>query len=92
MAALDDDADGWLSGAELEGLAIWHDPSSNGIVEPGEVRPVADLGIVALSCAHVSHAQGFEYSPGGVVFADGSVRPSYDWIATSVPAKGKHRP
>jgi tetratricopeptide (TPR) repeat protein len=48
MAALDDDADGWLSGAELEGLAIWHDPSSNGIVEPGEVRPVADLGIVAL--------------------------------------------
>ena len=87
MAALDDDADGRLTGPELEGLAIWHDPNSNGVVEPGEVRPVAELGIVALSCAHVPHPQRFEYSPGGVVFADGSVRPSYDWIATSVPTK-----
>ena len=92
MAALDDDADGWLAGPELEGLAIWHDPNSNGIVEPGEVRPVAELGIVALSCAHVPHPQRFEYSPGGVIFADGSVRPSYDWIASSVPTKVNHRP
>lgn len=92
MAALDDDTDGWLAGSELEGLAIWQDPNSNGIVEPGEVRPVAELGIVALSCAHVPHPQRFEYSPGGVVFADGSVRPSYDWIATSVPTKVKRRP
>jgi tetratricopeptide (TPR) repeat protein len=92
MAALDDDADGRLAGPELEGLAIWHDPNSNGIVEPGEVRPVTELGIVALSCAHVPHPQRFEYSPGGVVFADGSVRPSYDWIATSVPTKMNRRP
>lgn len=92
MAALDDDADGWLAGPELEGLAIWHDPNSNGIVEAGEVRPVAELGIVALSCAHVPHPQRFEYSPGGVIFTDGSVRPSYDWIATSVPTKVNGRP
>jgi len=92
MAALDDDADGWLAGPELAGLAIWHDPNSNGIVEPGEVRPVTELGIVALSCAHVPHPQRFEYSPGGVIFTDGSVRPSYDWIATSVPTKVNGRP
>jgi tetratricopeptide (TPR) repeat protein len=92
MAALDDDGDGWLSGHELEGLAIWQDLNANGVVERGEIRPLANLGIVALSCAHVRHAQGFEYSPGGVVFADGSVRPSYDWIATSLPAKSERVP
>jgi hypothetical protein len=56
------------------------------------VRPVTELGIVALSCAHVPHPQRFEYSPAGVIFTDGSVRPSYDWIATSVPTTVNRRP
>jgi tetratricopeptide (TPR) repeat protein len=85
MAALDDDADGWLSGRELDGLAVWRDPDMDGVVDPGELMALADLGIAALSCAHARHPEGFEYSPAGVVLADGSVRASYDWIASSVP-------
>jgi hypothetical protein len=86
MSALDDDGDGWLSGSELRGLAVWRDLDSNGVTEAGEVRPLGAWGIVALGCASVVHPEGFPYNPRGVVLSDGSVRPSYDWIATGQPA------
>ncbi len=87
LAALDDDGDGWLRGKELDGLAIWHDVNGNGISEPGEVRPLADHGIVALRCK----PDAGPVSPGcaaqalrGVVFRDGAVRATYDVVLRQV--------
>ena len=73
-------------GAELRGLALWHDADSDGISEPGEVRPVTLHGIAALS---------YEYQEGdGCAFAavsqrgarmqSGDVRPTYDVILRPV--------
>jgi hypothetical protein len=33
-------------------VCLWHDANQNGISDRGEVRPLADYGIVAISCAH----------------------------------------
>ena len=83
LRSLDDNADGILSGKELDGLAIWHDANGNGVCEPGEVRPLSDYGIVALSCQCVrdeSRPDKIMYAPSGVTFADGSTRATFDII------------
>jgi hypothetical protein len=81
LAALDDDGDGVLTGAELRHLAVWHDKNGNGIAEPGEVKSLAEWGIVAVSC----RGEGDPGDPDcaaharvGVVFRDGTTRPTYD--------------
>jgi hypothetical protein len=86
LRALDDNGDGELRGAELRNLAIWHDRNQNGVSEKGEVRPLAAHGIAALSCAY-QLGDGVDvtaYSARGVVFGDGTTRPSYDVILRSV--------
>jgi len=88
LAALDDDRDGTLRGRELAGLALWHDANSNGRSDPGEVRPLADCGIVALSCRWKSDASRpdvIAFSPSGVVFRDGTARPTYDLLLRAMP-------
>ena len=90
LAALDDDADGELRGAELRHLAIWRDKNQNGVSEKGEVRPLEAHGIAALSCAHVA-GDGetvAAFSPRGVRMGDGTTRTSYDVILrTSGPPR-----
>lgn len=83
LAALDDDGDGKLEGEELDGLAIWKDLNGNGICEDREVRPLAEWGIVAISCRYIrdlKRPDRIAYSPQGVFFNDGSNRPTYDII------------
>ena len=82
MRALDDNADGELSGAELTHLAIWHDRNRDGVSDAGEVRPLAAHGLVALSCNYVDgDGERFAaFSPRGARFANGTVRPTYDVI------------
>jgi hypothetical protein len=83
LTALDDNRDGRLDGDELQGLAIWRDLNGNGISDPGEVTPVAKWGIVSISCGFErdqNHPDRIAYSPAGVVFRDGSIRPTYDLI------------
>jgi hypothetical protein len=83
LAALDDDGDGMLTGRELKGLAIWQDLNGNGVCERGDVKPLSEWGIVALSCRYVRDAQRpdrIAYSPRGVFFRDGFSRPTYDII------------
>lgn len=82
LAALDDDGNGELAGDELRDLAVWHDRNSNGLAEPGEVRPLAAHAIVALSCRYME-GDGSPFaaiSPEGVRLADGRTRPSYDIV------------
>ena len=50
LASLDDDGDGWLTGKELDGLAVWRDTNGNGVSEPGEVKTLSECGIAALRC------------------------------------------
>jgi tetratricopeptide (TPR) repeat protein len=81
LAALDDNGDGELRGAELAGLCLWHDANQNGVSDSGEVKPLAEHRIVAISYAHevdTAHADKIEFSPRGVTFADGTTRPTFD--------------
>jgi hypothetical protein len=83
LAMLDDNGDGPLTGAELTGLAIWNDVNSNGISEAGEVRQLADYGIVSLSCRAEAHTETSDcpfFSPLGVRFRDGTTRPTFDLV------------
>ena len=88
MRALDDNGDGELSGPELKHLAIWQDRNANGSSEPGEVRPLAEHGIVALSCSY-SAGDGSRFAASsmhGARFADGRTRPTYDVILRRSPS------
>lgn len=94
LAALDDNGDGQIARGELDGLALWHDRDSNGRSEPGEVRLLADWGIVALSTAweiDTAHSDEIPFSPHGVTFADGTTRPTFDVLLWPVAARqGAH--
>ena len=79
LGALDDDGDGKLVGDELKGLALWRDANANGISDAGEVKPLAAYKIVALGHAYERAGDTIWIANGGVTFADGEVRPSYDW-------------
>jgi hypothetical protein len=80
LGALDDNGDGFVSGKELEGLALWHDKDANGICDKGEVESVAAHGIVALTYAHEKVGEDLWVNEAGVKFDTGEVRPTYDWI------------
>lgn len=83
LSLLDDDANGSINGSELSGLALWRDLNSNGISDPGEVKPVSEYGISALSTTRQIHPSGIPYSAKGVTFEDGGTRPTYDLILES---------
>src|SRR5262249_49754946 len=88
LAALDDNHDGVLTGKELDGLALWHDANGNGISDPGEVKPLSEWGIVAISCKSErdpSHPDRIAFSKAGVTFRDGTTRPTFDLVLP--PAK-----
>ena len=90
LRALDDNHDGVLSGTELRGLALWQDRNANGICEPGEVRSVSHWGISAISCAgEPQPGTTLRWCPNGVTFDNREMRPSYDWIAPSQPARNE---
>ena len=46
MRSLDDNRDGELAGAELEGLALWRDGDSDGVSDPGEVLPLGGIDLL----------------------------------------------
>lgn len=79
LGALDDNADGRLSGRELDGLALWRDADGDGVSEPGEVTPVAKAGIEALAFDYRPAGAGLWISPAGVTFQGGETRPTFDW-------------
>jgi hypothetical protein len=81
LKSLDSNGDGVLSGKELEGLAVWIDANGDGICQPGEVKTLAELGIVSISCRYeidATHPDRIAYSRVGVSFRDGTTRPTFD--------------
>jgi tetratricopeptide (TPR) repeat protein len=88
LAALDDNRDGQIAGDELRGLALWRDANSNGLCEPGEVRPLDQWSITALQYGHQmlgGHPDRIPYAPHGVTFRDGKTRPTYDVLLRPRP-------
>ena len=95
MKALDDDGDGELRGRELRYLALWRDVNRDAVSDAGEVRPLAESGIVALTCRGTKGDGIFAAAVAerGVRLEDGRVRPTYDVIlrrAISVSAPAPH--
>ncbi len=86
LDALDDDRNGWLSGAELDGLALWFDRDGDGVSLPDEVIPLEKTSIVALSTRATTLDGISPKSDGGLILADGRRLPTYDWTVESVPA------
>jgi hypothetical protein len=79
LRALDDNGDGELAGAELDGLALWCDENENGLSEAGEVLPVNVHGVAAIATHGAALSPGLMAAPEGVRFDNGGVRPLYDW-------------
>lgn len=85
MASLDDNADGSLRGEELQHLALWQDRNQDGISDAGEVKPLADFGIVELACGYEPTPSGMLYNSVGAIFKDGTIRPSCDVVLNEKP-------
>jgi hypothetical protein len=92
LAALDDNGDGWLQGAETKGLAVWRDGDSDGVADAGEVRPLRAAGIKAIATRATSHAGNVLQNARGCLFSDGTARPTFDWVVNPVVASGNHNP
>jgi len=84
LAALDDDGDGELRGAELTGLRAWFDRDTDGVSDRGEVVSLIELGIVALATTATHRLGASLASSAGLELADGRVLPTYDWVLAPV--------
>ena len=84
LAALDDDGDGALRGAELAGLRAWFDRDTDGVSDRGEVVSVTELGIVALATTATDRLGASLANPAGLELADGRILPTYDWVLAPV--------
>ncbi|MFO0835595.1 MAG: hypothetical protein U0638_11540 [Phycisphaerales bacterium] len=82
LDALDDNADGTLSGRELRGIAAWFDRNSNGESDPGEVVSLASLGITSISVQVTGHDGRAPMNHAGITLASGQTLPTYDWIVS----------
>ena len=85
LAALDDNQDGWIRGAELDGLAAWFDRNQDGVSDPGEVIPLSSLGITGLSCSATAHDGPHPFHSAGVELRDGRKLPLWDWVTSPLP-------
>ena len=80
LATLDDDGNGVIAGREIRHLAIWRDANRNGVSDSGEVSSLSSHGIRELRCTATTNNKGVLFCPNGVLFADGSTRPTFDVV------------
>ncbi len=80
LAALDDNHDGWLKGAELKGICVWFDRNGNGISDTGEVVSLSSIGIKGIAVSSRGVSGGAPYNSNGVQLTNGKYATSYDWI------------
>ncbi len=85
LAALDNDHNGWLEGAELKGIAVWFDRNGDGVSQPGEVVPLASLGIRRIAVHASGLNNGVPANEHGVELRDGTILPTFDWTPSSLP-------
>jgi hypothetical protein len=80
--ALDDNRDGELRGAELDGLAVWFDLNQNGVSDAGEVTPIEKTGIASISARATTCIGASLANETGLIMTDGRALPTYDWTTT----------
>lgn len=83
LAALDDDSNGVLEGAELNGLALWRDANSDGTSNAGEVRPLSDYHVRQVSTRFEHDKEGMLYNQNGIILEDGTALQTFDWTPTA---------
>lgn len=81
LDVLDNNRDGYLSGAELDGIGVWFDRNTNGQSDEGEVTPVSDAGIAGIGVRPTGRDGRALAHRAGIRLKDGRTVPSYDWIA-----------
>ena len=86
LDALDDTRDGELRGDELRGLAVWFDRNQNGVSDAGEVVPIEQTGIAAISARSTGMAGASPANELGLAMKDGRVLPTYDWTTEALSA------
>ncbi len=93
LDALDDNRDGRLSGAELDGLALWFDRNQNGRSDPGEVTPIERTEIESILVTYDDRDGESLVSRSGLKLKDGRTLPTWDWIVNRVepPVIGLNR-
>lgn len=84
LAALDDNGDGVLTGAELNGISVWFDRNGDGMSTPDEVTPVQDLGIVAIAVTMGGYDGIHPTNARGVTLCDGRTLRTWDWMVQPV--------
>jgi hypothetical protein len=84
LSALDDNRDGELRGQELSGIGVWFDRNTNGMSDAGEVTPIEQLGVVAVSTETTAKDGRSPMNPRGLRLADGRVLPTWDWVTEPV--------
>jgi hypothetical protein len=82
LSSLDDNADGVLSGHELNGIQLWHDRDCDGRSTPKEILNLHTLGVTALDTRYKIQ-NDIPTSLTGAQFSDGSTRATYDLILES---------
>lgn len=71
LSVRDLNGDGKISGAELDGLAIWMDANSDARPQAREVTPIAQKGVTELSLKHKNYVASFQ--------RDGKSYRMFDW-------------
>lgn len=82
LSSLDDNQDGALRQAELQGISVWFDANSNGQSEPGEVTPVQDFGVSAIQTRIKAYSEGMPMHPQGISMQNGQTVATYDWMTS----------
>ncbi len=84
LARLDANGDGYLTGKELEGIAVWCDKNGNGVSDKGEVLPLSSYGISRIAVRGTRGKDGIYWNPKGLIQRNGNTVPTYDWIAKEI--------
>jgi hypothetical protein len=91
LDALDDDRDGWLSGDELKGLAVWTDRNGNGVSDAGEVMSLESAGVEGISTRRTDTDGLSPMNRMGIRMKDGRVVGSWDWVVEPVSQSRSRR-
>jgi hypothetical protein len=89
LDALDDDRDGQLTGAELDGLALWTDADGGAVSDPGELATLAAAGIEALSTRAEAVDAGSPWTRRGALVRGRGWVPTWDWTLPGELAAGQ---
>jgi hypothetical protein len=82
LSVRDANHDGVLTGKELQGLSVWVDANSNGRLDKGELKSLAELGITSLSVKHKDYRSTF--------VMNGKQETMWDWWPTALDVRKYH--